>query len=88
MFFFYSYNYKLEFNDSFNKIKLLKSKIYLILKYNLKQIKKYLNKYLKKEFIILSYTLFALFILFAKKSNKELYFYIDYRKLNAITKRN
>ena len=31
-----SYNYKLEFNDSFDKTKLLKSRIYLILEYKLK----------------------------------------------------
>ena len=85
---YYSYNYKLKFNNSFNKMKFSKSKIYLILRYKLEQIKKYLDKYLKKEFIILSYILFALSILFAEKLNKELYFYINYRKLNAIIKRN
>ena len=88
LFLYYFYNYKLKFNNSFNKIKLLKSRIYLILEYKLKQIKKYLNKYLKKGFIILSYILFILFILFAEKLNKELRFYINYRKLNAIIKRN
>ena len=83
-----SYNYKLKFNNSFDKTKFSKSRIYLILEYKLKQIKKYLNKYLKKRFIILSYILFILSILFIKKSNRELRFYIDYRKLNAIIKRN
>ena len=74
LFLYYSYNYKLEFNDNFDKTKLSKSKIYLILEYKLKQIKKYLNEYLKKGFIISSYILFTLSILFAKKLNKELYF--------------
>ena len=69
-------------------MKLLKSRIYLILEYKLEQIKKYLDEYLKKRFIILSYILFILSILFIKKSNRELHFYIDYRKLNAIIKRN
>ena len=43
---------------------------------------KYLNKNLKKEFIILNKILFALLILFIKKSNNDLHFYVDYRKLN------
>ena len=88
LFLYYFYNYKLKFNNSFNKIKLLKSRIYLILEYKLKQIKKYLNKYLKKGFIILNYILFILLVLFIEKLNKGLYFYINYRKLNAIIKRN
>ena len=33
---YYSYNYKLKFIISFNKAKLLKSRIYLILRYKLK----------------------------------------------------
>ena len=33
---YYSYNYKLKFNDSFNKMKLSKNRIYLILEYKLK----------------------------------------------------
>ena len=47
-----------------------------------------MNEYLKKEFIVSSYALFASLILFTKKLNKELRFYVDYRKLNAIIKRN
>ena len=72
----------MKFINNINKTKLLKSRIYLILSYKLKQVKKYLNKNLKKEFIILSKTLFASLILFAKKFNDELRFYVDYRKLN------
>ena len=41
--------------------------------------KKYLEKYLKKRYIIFNYTLFASFILFAKKLNNEFRFYVDYR---------
>ena len=33
---YYFYNYKLKFNNSSNKIKLSKSRIYLILEYKLK----------------------------------------------------
>ena len=82
------YNYRVKFAENINEIKLLKSRIYSILDYKLEQIKKYLNKNLKKEFIILSKVLFALLILFAKKSNDELRFCVNYRKLNQITKRN
>ena len=88
LFFYRLYNYRVKFAKSANKIKLLKSRIYLISNYKLEQIKKYLNKNLKKEFITLNKILFALLILFTKKSNNELRFYVNYRKLNQIIKRN
>ena len=75
-------------NNDNNKSSLFKSRIYLILDYKLKQLKKYLDEYLKKSFITLSYALFVLLVLFAEKLNKELRFYINYRKLNSIIKRN
>ena len=83
-----SYNYKLKFIDNYNKIELSKSRIYSIFDYKLKQVKKYLDEHLKKKFIVLSYILFVSSILFAKKPNRELRFYINYQKLNTITKRN
>ena len=82
------YNYRLKFINNTNKIKLLKTRIYLISNYKLKQVKKYLNKYLKKNFITLNKILFVFLILFAKKLNDELRFYIDYYRLNEIIKRN
>jgi hypothetical protein len=45
-------------------------------------IKEYLLKNLDKGFIILSLTLFISLILFIKKPNKLLRFYINYYKLN------
>ena len=48
----------------------------------------YLNKHLKKEFIIFNYALFVSFILFIKKLNKCFRFYLNCRKLNVIIKRN
>ncbi len=51
-------------------------------------IKKYLKKHLNKEFIESSTISYASFILFVKKSNEELRFCVNYRKLNAITKKN
>ena len=76
------YNYKLKFVERADKAKLSRSRIYLILNQKLKKVKKYLNEHLKKKFIVFSYTLFAFSILFAEKSNKDLRFYINYRKLN------
>ena len=78
----------MKFVEEINKNALSKSRIYSISEYKLKQIKKYLNEHLKKEFIVSSYTSFASFILFAEKPNEELRFCVDYKKLNVIIKRN
>jgi hypothetical protein len=51
-------------------------------------IKKYLQKHVNKKFIETSTALYASSILFAKKSDEELHFCVDYRKLNAIIKKN
>ena len=82
------YNHKLKFVEKTNKNALFKNQIYLLLNYKFEQIKKYLNKHLKKEFIVFNYALFISFILFIEKSNKNLRFYVNYRKLNVIIKRN
>ena len=82
------YDYKLKFAKRADKNILFKNRIYLILDYKLEQIKKYLNKHLKKKFIIFNYVLFASLVLFIKKSNNELRFYVNYKKLNAIIKKN
>ena len=79
---------KLKFVERADKNTLFKNRIYSILEHKLEQIKKYLNEHLKKEFIVPNYTLFALFVLFIEKPNEELRFCVDYRKLNAIIKRN
>jgi hypothetical protein len=51
-------------------------------------IKKYLQEHLNKRFIETSIASYASLILFAKKFDEELRFCVDYRKLNAITKKN
>jgi len=56
--------------------------------YKLQKVKKYLNENLFKEFIIFSKASYFSFILFILKANKYLRFCVDYRKLNAIIKRN
>ncbi len=52
------------------------------------KIKKYLKKNLKKDFINFNSIFFAFLVLFVAKPNEELRFYVDYRKLNALTCRN
>ena len=78
----------MKFVKRINKNALFKNRIYLLLDHKFEQIKKYLNEHLRKRFIVFNYALFVLSILFIKKSNKNLRFYINYRKLNAIIKRN
>ncbi len=51
-------------------------------------IKKYLKEHFDKEFIESSTASYASLILFAKKSDNELRFCVNYRKLNAIIKKN
>ena len=51
-------------------------------------IKQYLQEHLNKEFIESSTAFYAFLILFIKKSDDELKFCVDYRKLNAIIKKN
>ena len=82
------YDHKLEFVEGANKNALPKNRIYSISKHKFEQVKKYLNEHLKKEFIVSSYASFALSVLFAEKSNEELRFCVDYKKLNAIIKKN
>ena len=67
---------------------MLKSWVYQILTKKLQRIKKYLKEYSKKESNNSNTGSYASLILFAVKLNGQLCFFIDYRKLNAITKRN
>ncbi len=52
------------------------------------KVKKYLNENLSNKFITFSQTLYFLLILFALKANENLWFCINYQKLNVIFKRN
>ena len=81
------YNHKLKFAKEANKNALFKNRIYSLSNHKFEQIKKYLNENLKKRFIVFNRILFALFILFIEKLNKDLRFYINYRKLNIIIKK-
>jgi hypothetical protein len=62
--------------------------LYSLSKKELLLIKKYLKEHLNKNFIESSIAFYASLILFAKKSENELRFCVNYRKLNAIIKKN
>ena len=69
------YNFKIELEPSMT---LKFSLLYSISQEELLVIQKYLNKYLKKGFIRLSQSLFASPVLFIKKLEGGLRFYINY----------
>jgi len=56
--------------------------------HKLQKIKKYLEENLKKKFITFSKASFASLILFIEKKDDSLCFCVNYRKLNALIKRN
>ncbi len=56
--------------------------------YKLQKVKKYLNENLFKEFIISSKASYFSLVLFILKANEDLWFCVNYWKLNAIIKRN
>jgi hypothetical protein len=62
--------------------------LYNLSEEELQLMKKYLKEHLNKNFIESSTAFYASFILFAKKSDDELRFCVNYRKLNAIIKKN
>ena len=59
--------------------------IYILFYTQLKILKDYLDKNLKKDFIQKAKTTVEFFILFIPKKDEKLRLYIDYRKLNIIT---
>jgi hypothetical protein len=62
--------------------------LYNLSEEELQLVKKYLKKHLNKRFIESSTASYVSLILFAKKSNEELRFCVNYRKLNVIIKKN
>jgi len=80
-----SYDHKIELED---KSQLFKSWLYFMLSHKLQKIKEYLEENLKKKFITLSKASFALLILFVEKKDNNLRFCMNYRKLNALIKRD
>ncbi len=79
------YDHKIELiNDS----TLFCCWVYQMFFVKLLKVKKYLNENLSKRFITSSQTLYFFLILFALKANKDLWFCVNYWKLNVIFKRN
>jgi len=79
------YDYKIELID---KRTFSRSRLYHMSDYKLQKMKNYLIKHLNKGFIFSSSALYASLILFVEKKDDSLRFYVNYRKLNALIKRN
>ncbi len=79
------YDYKIELiNDS----TLSHCWVYWMFSVKLLKIKKYLNENLSKKFITSSQIFYFFLVLFALKANEDLWFCVNYWKLNVIFKRN
>ncbi len=79
------YDHKIELIDE--EI-LSRSRLYQMFNHKLQKIKKYLIEHLNKEFIFFSFASYVSLILFIEKKDESLRFCVDYRKLNALIKRN
>jgi len=79
------YDHKIELID---KRTSSQSRLYHMFDYKLQKMKNYLIKHLNKDFISSSSASYASLILFIEKKNDSLRFCINYRKLNALIKRN
>ncbi len=79
------YDHKIELIDEETSSR---SRLYQMFDHKLQKIKKYLINHLNKEFIFFSFAFYVSLILFIEKKDDSLHFCIDYRKLNALIKRN
>ncbi len=79
------YDYKIELIDEEMSSR---SRLYQMFDHKLQRIKKYLIEHLNKEFIFFSFASYISLILFAEKKDESLRFCVDYRKLNALIKRD
>jgi len=79
------YDHKVEL---INEKTFSRSRLYKMFDYKLQKVKEYLIKHLNKEFIFLSFALYVSLILFIKKKDDSLRFCINYKKLNALIKRD
>ena len=85
---YYLYNYQIKLEKDTLTSNLKFYLLYYMLSKELKVVKKYLVKNLDKGFIKSSQALFIALVLFTKKLDKSLCFYINFRKLNLLTKKN
>ncbi len=79
------YDHKIEL---INEEIFSRSRLYQIFNHKLQKIKKYLINHLNKEFIFFSFASYVSLILFIEKKDDSLRFCINYRKLNALIKRD
>ncbi len=80
-----SYDHKIELTGEETSPR---SRLYHMSDYKLQKVKNYLIEHLNKGFISSSSTSYASLILFVEKKDDSLRFCVDYRKLNALIKRN
>jgi len=79
------YDHKIELiSDSMSS----RCRVYWMFSVKLLKVKKYLNENLSKRFITSSQTFYFSSVLFALKANEDLWFCVNYWKLNVIFKRN
>ncbi len=79
------YDHKIELIDERTSSR---SRLYHMSDYKLQKVKNYLIEHLNKDFISSSSASYASLILFVEKKDDSLRFCVDYRKLNALTKRD
>jgi len=79
------YDHKIEL---INEEMFSRSRLYQMFNHKLQKIKKYLINHLNKEFIFFSFTSYVSLILFIEKKDDSLRFCVNYRKFNALIKRN
>jgi len=85
LFFHHFYDHKIELiNDS----TFSHCWAYQMFSVKLLKVKKYLNENLLKKFITFSQIFYFFFVLFILKANEDLWFCVNYWKLNVIFKRN
>jgi len=79
------YDHKIELIDEETSSR---SRLYQMFDHKLQKVKKYLINHLNKEFIFFSFASYVSLILFIEKKDDSLRFCVDYRKLNALIKRD
>jgi len=79
------YDHKIELTD---EKMFSRSRLYHMSDYKLQKMKNYLIEHLNKSFISFSLISYASLILFIKKKDDSLRFCVNYRKLNALIKRD
>ncbi len=79
------YDHKIELIDEKTSSR---SRLYHMSDYKLQKMKNYLIEHLNKDFISSSSASYASLILFVEKKDDSLRFCVDYRKLNALIKRD